>query len=156
MISKASDFFLAFVGGVLLSLMLYLSSILASDTSAIYSSWVAHGLGAIVAICITAIVSLLMSKKAKTKETKKFPLWLYLGGIPGAFTVLLAAININGSQSVSGTIAFALFGQIVFGVASDQYGILGIPRRKIRPVDFAVVGCVLLGSLLIIYGRAGL
>lgn len=147
---------LAFGGGALLALMLNYSSILATHTTPTYSSWVAHGLGAVVALALALTASRVFRYRAGEKpiqRTANTPLWMYLGGIPGAFTVILGAITVNGSRSLSGAIAFTLLGQIVFGMVSDQFGWFGIQLRRIAASDFLVSLCVLTGSVMIVLGR---
>lgn len=63
------------------------------------------------------------------------PLWCYLGGIPGAFTVLLAAITVNSPLSLSGSIVLMLAGQIVTGLIIDHFGLMGLTRRKVTSRD---------------------
>lgn len=41
------------------------------------------------------------------------------GGIPGALTVLLAAIAVNSPLELAGTLGLMLTGQIVFGLIAD-------------------------------------
>jgi transporter family-2 protein len=80
------------------------------------------------------------------------PLWFYAGGIPGAFTVILAAIAVNSSLALSGTIALMLVGQVVFGMVSDHFGLFRTPKRRLSGTDLVVALAVLGGSGLIIFG----
>ncbi len=155
MTDRFKDWLLAIVGGVLLALMISCNSLLTKHTTPVFASWVAHGIGAIIA-CVLVMVSPRLfqphAAKPMVHSPTKVPLWFFLGGIPGAFTVILAAIAVNGSLSLSGTISFMLVGQIVFGVLSDHFGLLHIPKRRLQTDDLWVVLCVLAGSAMIIFG----
>lgn len=48
------------------------------------------------------------------------------GGIPGALTVLLAAIAVNSPLELAGTLGLMLTGQIVFGLIADLRGWFGV------------------------------
>ncbi|WP_342380674.1 DMT family transporter [Myxococcus stipitatus] len=154
MIGRSTDWLLAMAGGALLALMIHYNSLLARHTSPIVASWVAHGLGAAAALLLMAVYSRLVAPAtAGPSKDLKPPLWFYLGGIPGTFTVILAAITVNSSLSLSGTIAFMLVGQVLFGIVSDHFGLFRTPRRRIVAADFGVALAVLTGSALIIFDR---
>ncbi|MFD3942258.1 DMT family transporter [Streptomyces sp. NPDC058579] len=159
-VTRASDWLLALAGGVLLTLMTRFNGELAAHTTAVYASWVAHGTGAVVALLLVALTSRVLRSRRDPlshdplAQDSKAPLWFYLGGIPGAFVVVLSAVTVNSSLGLSGTIALMLTGQIVFGLASDRFGLLRIPRRRITRMDLTVAGLVLAGSVLIVAGGA--
>ena len=81
----------------------------------------------------------------------RIPSWAYLGGIPGALGVLLAAILVNTSLNLAGTFALMLTGQIIFSIFLDVFGLLGQPKRKLILKDFFVTLCVFVGSFIIIF-----
>lgn len=156
MIGRLKDWLLAFAGGVLLALMIDCNSLLAKHTTAVFASWTAHGVGAAVALILVLLSSRAYrrdtGKEAGRKQAKPL-LWLYFGGIPGAFTVMLAAIAVNGSLSLSGTIALMLAGQMIFGMMSDHFGLLLAARRRIVKGDLLAMLCILGGSAMIIFGK---
>jgi|SRR6218665_627105 len=156
MMERSTDWLLAIAGGALLALMINYNSLLAKHTTPVFASWVAHGLGAGAALVLVGLYSRVF--RSTSQETKPqpvgAPLWFYLGGIPGTFTVILAAITVNGGLSLSGTIALMLVGQVLFGIASDYFGLFRTPKRRIVAADFFVALSVLTGSALIIFGRA--
>ncbi|WNG32885.1 DMT family transporter [Archangium minus] len=156
MIGRSKDWLLAMVGGSLLALMINYNSLLAKHTTPMFASWVAHGLGAVAALVLVVLYSRVFRSAGKETDQQraKIPLWFYLGGIPGAFTVILAAVTVNSGLTLSGTIALMLLGQVLFGLVSDFFGLFGTPKRRIVPSDFLVALCVLSGSALIIFGRA--
>lgn len=157
MIGQIKDGGLAVAAGVLLALMIEFNSLLARHTTPVFASWIAHGIGAVVAflLVVLPIAALAAPPPAADQAPRpQAPAWFYLGGIPGAFTVVLAAITVNGPLSLSGTIALILVGQIVFGLLSDHFGLFRMPRRPVVAGDALVVCCVLAGSLMIVFGGA--
>ncbi|MEU2873305.1 DMT family transporter [Streptomyces olivoreticuli] len=160
MLGRSKHWLLGIAGGVLLALMTNYNSLLAKHTSSVFGSWVAHGIGAVAALLLVLVTAKAFgfgggagSGERKEKRAKA-PFWVYLGGIPGAFTVMLAAIAVNSSLELSGTIALMLVGQVLFGIVSDYFGLFGTPRRRLVLADFFVVLSVLTGSALIIFGGA--
>ncbi|MET0405688.1 MAG: DMT family transporter [Cystobacter sp.] len=155
MIGRSKDWLLSLAGGLLLALMINYNSLLARHTTPMFASWVAHGLGAIAAWVLVILYTRVTRPPAATATAPpgKVPLWFYLGGIPGTFTVILAAITVNSGLSLSGTIALMLVGQVLFGIASDHFGLFRTPRRKLVAADFLGALSVLTGSALIIFGQ---
>ncbi|RLU80678.1 hypothetical protein CTZ27_34645 [Streptomyces griseocarneus] len=156
--------------------MTHYNGTLANHTSSVFGSWVAHGLGAVVALVLVVLTGRAFRPGRKSAgggsgqagegnggagnggsgngQRAAAPLWSYLGGIPGAFTVMLASIAVNSDLELSGTIALMLVGQVLFGIVSDSFGLFGTPRRRLVLADFLVVLSVLVGSALIIFGGA--
>lgn len=154
MLRRSMDWILAFASGALLALMINYNSLLARHTTPMFASWVAHGVGAVAALALI----LLYSRIARPAGTPppdpgaKLPFWFYLGGIPGALTVLLAAITVNSILTLSGTIAFMLVGQVLFGIVSDAFGWFRTLRRRVEAIELVAALLILAGSVLIIFG----
>ncbi len=128
---------IALSSGVLLSLMIMSNSYLASFTTPLTASWITHGIGTLFSLIIYILYS---SKNPLKKQSKnKIKLQWYLGGIPGAFTVLLAAMTVNSPLSLSGSIILMITGQIIFSVIVDAMGWFGVKKE---------------GSLSLIFGCA--
>lgn len=142
---------IAILSGVLLTLMIMSNSYLSTFTSPLQASWLTHGIGSAAAFLVWVIVS--KRTTIAEKKHKKIPIWCYFGGLPGAFTVLLAAITVNSPLSLSGSIVLMLTGQIVTGLLMDHIGLLGLTKQKITKRDGLTVLLLLLGSMLIIIGR---
>ncbi|HEK0656071.1 MAG: DMT family transporter [Proteus mirabilis] len=142
---------IALSSGVLLSLMIMSNSYLASFTTPLTASWITHGIGTLFSLIIYILYS---SKNPLKKQSKnKIKLQWYLGGIPGAFTVLLAAMTVNGPLSLSGSIILMITGQIIFSVIVDAMGWFGVKKRRITLVDLWMCFLLILGSALLIIGR---
>lgn len=141
---------IALFSGVLLTLMIMSNSYLSTFTSPLHASGLTHGTGAVVALIIWLTVKTHLPQR---RAGKKIPLWCYLGGIPGAFTVLLAAITVNSPLSLSGSIVLMLAGQIVTGLIIDHFGLMGLTRRKATSRDGLTLLLLFSGCILIIAGK---
>ena len=146
--SKTHLILIAFLTGGLLTIMTLFNGRVALGGGAIFSSWVAHGVGTVAAI-IALIV--LFRRRPKGGTRSRAPFWAYLGGISGALTVILTSTTVNTSLALSGTIALGLAGQMVFGLGADVLGLFGLPKRRLAPRELVSFAMICAGSLIIIY-----
>ena len=135
----------AFAAGGLISLMLLTNGTLAQYGSLLFSSWVPHFTGTILAIVI-----LLVLRPARVSP-KRPPLWAYLGGVSGGLTVVATSAAMNSALALSGTIALGLAGQIVFSLLADARGLFGLPQRFPKWRDFAGLFLIVAGALVLIF-----
>jgi transporter family-2 protein len=135
----------AFATGGLLSLMILFNGTLAAYGSLFFASWVPHLTGTVAALLFLAI---LRPKRAKMTSP---PLWVYLGGVSGAVTVMLTSATLNSALALSGTIALGLAGQMVFSLFADMRGLFGLPQRTPEPRDYVSLGFIIAGSLILIF-----
>ena len=149
MLNNLKYIFLAIFSGTLLTIMLQANGLLAKHTSPMIASWIAHGIGMISVVIIMLIFYQRQIFRSQTKD--KASLIYYFGGIPGAFTIILASIALNGGMSLSTVIALGLVGQVTFSICSDKFGFFGSNKRRITFIDICAVVLVLSGSLLIIF-----
>ena len=127
--------------------MINWNSILARHSDPIVGSWITHGVGTAASLAVV-LVSRNNSVPATTKRS--WPRWIYLGGVAGALAVLLAAIAVNGPLGLAGTLALMLTGQLLFTIAVDHYGWLGLEKRPTSGRRLAALMLIAVGSLLII------
>lgn len=139
----------AFASGGLLALMVLLNGEAGRTGGALFSSWLAHGTGTVAAIVFLALLRLRSTAPVELRSSKA-PLWAYLGGVSGAFTVMLTSTAVNSPLALAGTLALGLAGQVVFSLAADTWGFFGLPRRRLDLRDLAVILLIGAGSLLII------
>lgn len=152
---NSTDWLLAFTGGLVLALMINYNSLMAKHSTPVFASWVAHGIGALSSLFFVALFPILFPLKKDIQPLRmKGPFWAYLGGIPGTFTVILAAITVNSSLGLSGSLSLMLVGQVLFGLVSDIFGLFGTPKRSFTLTDFFVVLSILMGSWIIIFFRS--
>ncbi|CAN7625370.1 DMT family transporter [Rhizobium rhizogenes] len=144
---------LALVAGAVLAVMIDWNSLLARHSSPLFASWTAHGIGVLASLALVTFLPV-RTATAQAPLEGRWPLWSYLGGIPGAFTVLLAAITVNSALGLAGTLALMLIGQMVFGIAADAFGILGLRRVLPDRRDICAIALVLFGSIVIILARS--
>ncbi|KAB8029034.1 DMT family transporter [Fluviispira multicolorata] len=149
------DWFLALFAGLLLTLMINYNSLLAKHSTPVIDSWIAHGIGTIAAFVFVICFSKLILKKVNhmKQDNLKTPLWAYLAGISGAFTVVLAAMTINSPLGLAASLALMLVGQVLYGIISDIFGLFGSSKKRFSITDFYVIISVLSGSGVIIYFR---
>ena len=133
--------------GVLLTAMITTNSYLSTWNSPLIAAWFAHGSGALFSFLLLVIIQ---PKIQKTSENRP-PLWCYLGGIPGALTVVLAAITINSPLKLAASLSLMLTGQVIYGIVSDKLGWFGMVSRKFSFFDFISILLILsgCGSLLL-------
>ncbi|MBE7732322.1 DMT family transporter [Devosia faecipullorum] len=140
----------AFASGGLLTFIVFINAEAGHYGGALYSSWLAHGTGTVASIIVLAMLWR-RDKPALAAIRNKAPLWAYLGGISGAATVMLTSTTVNTPLALAGTLALGLAGQVVFGLAADQWGLFGLAKRRLTLRDAAAVALIVSGSLLIIF-----
>lgn len=144
----------ALVAGVVLAVMTDWNSQLARYSSPLFASWTAHGVGTVSSLLIVLLLSLWGKTQNTELVRERWPLWSYLGGIPGAFTVLLAAITVNSALGLAGTLALLLVGQMTFGVLADRFGFFRLQHRRPQIRELIGFAFVLIGSVIIIMARS--
>ncbi|WP_434633672.1 DMT family transporter [Chromobacterium sp. CV08] len=137
---------LALLAGALLALMIHCNSRLAAYGNPLTASWLAHAIGMLAALLLWKAL-----RQARPVSGRP-PRWAYLGGVPGALTVALAAITVNSPLALSGTLALGMTGQVLFGLLSDRLGLFGMPRRPLRLNDALALPLVLSGCAILIFG----
>ena len=142
----------ALFGGAMLAIMIGLNSQLATRVTPLHASWVAHGLGAVSALLIIRLMAVNKPLEALPAGLKA-PVWSYLGGIPGAFIVAVAAITVNGPLGLTGTLVLSICGQVLFSLLSDQWGWFGLLKRQLTVQRLMTLVPILVGSLLIISAK---
>lgn len=144
----------ALIAGVVLAFMIEWNSQLAQHSSPLFASWTAHGVGSIASLMLVKLVSGAGAKEGGNTGGTRWPLWSYLGGIPGAFTVLLAAISVNSDLGLSGTLALMLLGQMAFGLVADRFALFRLERRQPHLREAFGIALVLAGSIVVILIRS--
>lgn len=142
-------FVVAFGTGCLPTIMLFFNSELIGQGGPLLGSWIVHGTGTFAAIVLLLLLSRFRPADRAVPEGRP-PLWAFLGGCTGAVNVILSSTAVNAGLALSGTQAVALSGQMLFGLAADRWGFLGLPRRALSLADVLPVGLIVAGSLVII------
>ena len=77
-------------------------------------------------------ILLLMLVKGEKLRLKRLPFYLYLGGLLGIMTTVFNNTAF-GHISVSAMMALGLLGESVSSLLADHFGLLGLPKRPMRP-----------------------
>lgn len=129
--------------------MVLFNGTLAAYGSLFFASWVPHLTGTIAALLF------LIMLRPKRAQLARPPLWVYLGGVSGAITVMLTSATLNSALALSGTIALGLAGQMVFSLFADTRGLFGLPQRTPVPRDYIALALIIAGSLILIFFGSG-
>lgn len=79
------------------------------------------------------------------------PLWRLSGGIFGA-GFMLAAVVLAPRIGLANLLVLVLAGQLVFSLAIDHFGLLGVIVRHVSPIKLAGATIMLAGVLLTVFG----
>lgn len=109
--------------------------------------------GALISVLIStttltmaALVARLAAPDVRALGTA--PLWLWSGGVIGAF-VVLAALTATPRLGAATTVALFITGQLVASLVLDQFGLLGVPVRPLDLTRALGVACLVAGVVLI-------
>lgn len=139
----------AFGTGGLLSFMVLFNGTLAAYGSLFFASWVPHLTGTAAALLF------LLALRPKRARPARPPVWVYLGGVSGAITVMLTSATLNSGLALSGTIALGLAGQMMFSLFADMRGLFGLPQRTPVQRDYLALILIIAGSLILIFLGSG-
>lgn len=139
---------LLILGGIGLSLQSAVNARLRDAVGApVLSALISFGVGA-AALAFMLALGILGRGRVSASLFTGNPWWMWIGGLFGAFYVVLAVVGVPkvGSAVV---ITCAVFGQIAAALVLDSFGWLGVPRTPLN--IWRIVGAVLLvvGVLLI-------
>ena len=144
---------LALFSGGLLALMITINSTLAGYSSPVLASWLAHGVGTLVALLLLLLLQGFTAFGSSTGSGSVAPLWAYLAGVPGAFTVVLAAITVNSSLGLSASIGLIMAGQVGFSLISDRLGLFGLSKKPFSSNDGVAISLIIIGIAVMLAGK---
>lgn len=137
---------LLILGGMGLTLQAAVNSRLREAVGVpVLSALISFGVGA---AALALMLALGILGRARPLELSGSPWWMWIGGLFGAFYVVLAVIGVPkvGSAVV---IACAVFGQMAAALVLDSFGWLGVPRAPLSLWRIAGAVLVVAGVLLI-------
>ncbi|MHC1748636.1 MAG: DMT family transporter [Cellulosilyticaceae bacterium] len=126
--------------GIFIALMIGINGILSEQVGTYSSTVMIHLIGFI------AIIGIVLIKKVKISFNRSIPLYLYLGGAIGVFTVLFNVTSFS-AIGASLTMALGLLGESIASTIIDHYGLFGTKITHFNPKK-------IWGLLLIILGIA--
>lgn len=142
---------LALLGGALLSMMIFINSLLASQTTSLSASWIAHGVGGVMAALLIPMMNRFSQAREYAKPTTRS--LFFFGGIPGALTVVLASITVNSEIGLTGTLALGLVGQLLSSIICEHWALFGLAEKRLSPSEWLPILLVAAGATLIIFSR---
>ena len=113
--------------------------------SAAWSGFVSYFLGVMFMVCLAVAVR---DPVPSASTLARVPLWAWGGGIFGAIFIALSIVTIP-KLGGAGYIALLVTGQMLAGMAFDQFGWLGIPERQIDVPRLLGVALLVAGVVLI-------
>lgn len=113
--------------------------------SAAWSGFVSYFLGIIFMVCLATA---LRDPIPSSATIARVPFWAWGGGILGAIFVAISIVTIP-KLGGAGYIALLVTGQMIAGLALDQFGWLGMPERQIDVPRLLGVALLIGGVVLI-------
>ncbi|MBE6022174.1 MAG: DMT family transporter [Cellulosilyticum sp.] len=135
-------YLLSLIAGSLLAFMVSSNGIIGEAAGNYASSVIIHLIG------LVGVVVVLIITKAKFKNLRQFPLWMYSAGLIGIITVLFNNLTYT-TLGVSLTVALGLLGQSVTSIVIDHFGLFGLPisrfdTKKILGFVIILIGIVIM------------
>ncbi len=131
-------YLLALAAGVIISVMVSLNGGLTAAYGAYIAAAVIHAVGVVFAFVLCLI------RRQKVFRRYHAPLWAYLGGVIGVFTVYFNNYA-YGRISVTSIVALGLLGQSVLSNAIDAFGLFGMEKRPVGKSAWLGAGVSLAG-----------
>jgi len=128
-------YILSILSGALVSLMTMQNGVLANWYGAYGSTVIIHIVGLILIACI------MVFKRYHFMPKSKCPPWKYLGGVVGVATTAFSNLAF-GKISLSAMLALGLLGQLITSLATDRFGLFGMPKHpfhKKKLIGIAIV-----------------
>lgn len=130
-------YLLSLIAGSLLAFMVSSNGIVGEASGTYVSSVIIHLIGLI------GVIGILFFSKAKFKNFRRLPLWMYSAGLIGIFTVLFNNLTYT-ALGVSLTVALSLLGQSITSIAIDHFGLFGLPVSRFdtkKILGFIIILC---------------
>ena len=127
--------------GALIAIMIMLNGSLSNILGKYTASTIVHGVGTI------SILIIILLKKSKLKFKNGIPLYLYLGGAIGVFTVVCNSVSFV-KIGASLTLSFGLLGQSITSILIDNFGLLGSKTQKFRGKKFIGLATIVTGIII--------
>lgn len=129
---------LAFVTGIILAVMISVNGGLSGYYGVFPATVIIHLVGTIFSLFFT------LNQYGWIKLTGFKPVWIYLGGAIGVFTVVFNNLAFS-KLSVTNIIALALFGQTITALIFDHFGLLGMKKIPFKKTSLLSLSFSLFG-----------
>lgn len=134
--------FLAFLTGLILSIMITFNGLLSQSTNAYLSNVIYHGIG----FLFFGGFLLILKKKSVKIPFKGYYL---MPGALGSLTIILNNIVVK-ELGVTLMIAFTLVGQVTTSLIIDEWGLLGKTIHKSTLQKWLGVGIMVVGLIIMV------
>jgi len=126
--------------------MIFVNGGLTANYGLYIASVIIHAVGLIA----NTILVLVKKQNPFTNLKQLKQQWfIYMGGAVGVFTIMGTNLAF-GRISVSAMLAIALFGQVLFGMIIDQYGLFGMPKYPFKKSQMIGLIIILAGIVAMI------
>ena len=140
---------LALTSGSLISLGIFFNGLLSSHLPPLQASFFIHLIGFLAAWLLCAF----QDRIPASLQQSSVPWWVYSAGLFGAIAVACMGAAVNSPLGISGATGLMMLGQIMYGVFSDQFGLLGSVKRSFTRWDTVQIGFLSIGTYLLIYNQ---
>jgi bacterial/archaeal transporter family-2 protein len=137
---------LAALGGAAIALQALVNARLQlSAGNPVLAATISFGVG------FAGLLLVLIMQPFSVQGLSQTPWWAWMGGVLGAFYIVLSILLIP-RIGAAALISSAVLGQMVFSLAADHYGLLGVQVRAASPTRL-LGAALLIGGVFLIRGR---
>lgn len=131
---------LAVLVGILLPVQFALNSTLTSFThSPVVTAAFSYGGGA---VCLLFGLLAVLKGRLPLEKLRGAPLWSLLGGVIGS-AYIVGSVVLTRTLGTALAVSLVIAAQVVTSVVFDHFGVLGLTRRRLSPLRWAVLALVL-------------
>ena len=134
-------YLLSIIAGILTSSMITVNGNLTNFYGSYTASVIIHFIG------LVAVIAVLLIRKAKFKNLRQLPLWMYSAGLIGIITVLFNNLTFT-ALGVSLTVALGLLGQSITSIIIDHFGLFGLPVSRFNTKKIVGFMIILFGIII--------
>lgn len=138
---------LAVFGGMAIALQALVNARLQQSAgNSVLAATISFGVG------FVALALALSTQSVRGHSLAAAPWWAWLGGLLGAFYIVMSIVLLP-RIGAAALISAAVFGQMIFALIADHYGLLGTQVRS-ASLPRVMGAALLLAGVLLIRGRS--
>jgi transporter family-2 protein len=145
-VSRALAVLLAVVAGCFVGLQAPVNARLFRQIGSLQAATVSFLVGTIALVLLTSLSS---GGIGGVANAGKAPWWALLGGLFGAFYVVVALLTVR-TLGVSGLTAIVVSGQLAIAVVVDRFGLLGVTRQQVDAPRILGLVLLVVGVVLVV------
>lgn len=140
----------AFLGGCLLAVQMFLNGVLAETVPAMKASLFVHIVGLLTALGLCLSQSSSAPPASVIQPPRRLAWWVYSAGAFGGIAIACMSVSVSSPLGTSGAVVFIVLGQILYGACSDAFGLLGAVKRRLTRWDLVQIICLIVGAVMVI------